>query len=485
MESHENIDKMYYIFNDLIKDLEVLEKNYSLGEKNRKILNALSKDWENKVTAIEEAKDLNILPIESLINSLTTYELKLKSKVQEEEDTKIRRSIALKVSQDENDTAFLDREDMEEEKVEEEEESAQVAFMAIGDEEVNLINIVKKSKWFIDSGCSKHMTSDASQFIKLKPKTSGKVTFGDDNKAKTVGIGDIGVQKELKKLTICNQGTVSSENVSKEGENQDSPAREDNDRDTTIPNDLSRVWKFVQNHPKELIIGDPSEKMGEHHSEENPVSRNAVEMEKPTYAEVAVAITKSPGRRKRSAQKRRTAQSNVEKNAEDQHTPEPSTRKSPRTRSEVQNTESSAKQTAKRKRSVKEPETQPTKEPTPLPKFIDDEARDRFEWSHDDHVPCPTVYFIKKRNLLVPPIPEFNENAHQKEPTPQPTEHTPGIEATPEAHASSSQPKDKGKAPITEEATEEDHEETEEEDQVDPEQFRLTRRKSGSSKITI
>ena len=34
MEPHENVDKMYCRFNDLIKDLEVLEKEYSLGEKN-------------------------------------------------------------------------------------------------------------------------------------------------------------------------------------------------------------------------------------------------------------------------------------------------------------------------------------------------------------------------------------------------------------------------------------------------------------------
>ena len=44
METHENIDKMYCKFNDLIKDLEVQEKECFLGEKNRKILNALSKD---------------------------------------------------------------------------------------------------------------------------------------------------------------------------------------------------------------------------------------------------------------------------------------------------------------------------------------------------------------------------------------------------------------------------------------------------------
>nr|XP_027093660.1 uncharacterized protein LOC113714062 [Coffea arabica] len=289
--------------------------------------------------------------------------------------------------------------------------------------------------------------------------------------------------------------------------------------------------------------------MEERHSEENLGGRNVEEMEEPTHAEVT--ISKSPGKRKRSTQKGSTPQPNAEKNAEVQHTPKPSTKKSPRTRPEVQNTELSAKQTAKRKRSGKEPVTQPAKEPSPLPKFIDDEARDRFELetvaetrrknihetpvtprtSRDQsmyvspftthprksasksfssnsevislledlkqHVlliedglmmtmsPAQQSIFIEKRNLLVPPIPEFNESAHQKEPRPQPTEHTPGTETTPEAHAFSSQPKDKGKVPVTMETTEDDDAETEDEDQVDPEQFRLTRRRPGSLKITI
>ena len=55
-----------------------------------------------KVTAIEEIRDLNTMPSESLINSLTFYELKLKSKVQEEKVAKVKKSIALKTSQDEN-----------------------------------------------------------------------------------------------------------------------------------------------------------------------------------------------------------------------------------------------------------------------------------------------------------------------------------------------------------------------------------------------
>ena len=54
---------------------------------------------------------------------------------------------------------------------------------------------INKSKWIIDSGCSRHMTGNASSFNKLKAKDGGKVTFGDDNKAKMIGIGDIGTQK--------------------------------------------------------------------------------------------------------------------------------------------------------------------------------------------------------------------------------------------------------------------------------------------------
>ncbi|KAL3510113.1 hypothetical protein ACH5RR_029514 [Cinchona calisaya] len=111
MEPHENIDKMYCRFNDIIKDLEALSKEYSLGEKNRKILNALSKEWDAKTIAIEEAKNLNLMPIESLINSLTSYELKLKAKVVDDEEARPRRSIALKTSQEEEENSSINLED--------------------------------------------------------------------------------------------------------------------------------------------------------------------------------------------------------------------------------------------------------------------------------------------------------------------------------------------------------------------------------------
>jgi hypothetical protein len=46
-------------------------------------------------------------------------------------------------------------------------------------------------QWYIDSGCSKHMTGDQRKFLKLKKKGKGKVTFGDNMSAKILGKGTV------------------------------------------------------------------------------------------------------------------------------------------------------------------------------------------------------------------------------------------------------------------------------------------------------
>ena len=104
--------------------------------------------------------------------------------------------------------------------------------------------------------------------------------------------------------------------------------------------------------------------------------------------------------------------------------------------------------------------------------------------------------FLDKRDLLVPRILQEDEHMHQKKPctesTPVPQEKEPQTESillTAEVHTSSFQPtpydpstSDKGKSPAIE-SSDADDEETE--DELDPAQFCLARRKPGSSKITI
>ncbi|KAL2532388.1 CCHC-type domain-containing protein [Abeliophyllum distichum] len=79
-----------------------------------------------------------------------------------------------------------DEDDIEEDEVQE--EIVNMCFMAIEDEVPRKV----KSNWFLDSGCSKHMTEDRSLLSNLKRKDGGHVTFGDNAKEKIIGIGNIG-----------------------------------------------------------------------------------------------------------------------------------------------------------------------------------------------------------------------------------------------------------------------------------------------------
>jgi hypothetical protein len=49
----------------------------------------------------------------------------------------------------------------------------------------------KKRGWYVDSGCSKHMTCDRDKFITLQNGRDGSVSFGNDDSAKIIRKGTI------------------------------------------------------------------------------------------------------------------------------------------------------------------------------------------------------------------------------------------------------------------------------------------------------
>ena len=53
------------------------------------------------------------------------------------------------------------------------------------------------NKWYLDSGCSKHMTGDRTKFRTFTPKESGFVTIGDNSKRKILGVGSVGMTTNL------------------------------------------------------------------------------------------------------------------------------------------------------------------------------------------------------------------------------------------------------------------------------------------------
>ncbi|VFQ93337.1 unnamed protein product [Cuscuta campestris] len=75
-----------------------------------------------------------------------------------------------------------------------EEEAANLCLMAHedhADEEQEVCLKASSVLWYLDSGCSKNMTGDASKFLQIKPAKGGNVVFGDNSKGKIIGVGSV------------------------------------------------------------------------------------------------------------------------------------------------------------------------------------------------------------------------------------------------------------------------------------------------------
>ncbi|KAH9723261.1 Integrase catalytic domain-containing protein [Citrus sinensis] len=229
MEQNENVYSMYTRFTDIVNTLGALGKTFSNSEKVKKIIRSLPKEWRKKRTAIEEAKDLNVLPIDDLIGSLISYEEDLAAEKGHEEKKK---NIALKASKRESDEeSKMDDEELamlarrfrkfykknneqrkfrgyknKKEKKEpitdeetsdddEQQEMTNLALMAVGEEscdELDEGSKKKNNKWYLDSGCSRHMTGNYSWFSSFtKIENGGDVSFGDNSKGKIIEIGNV------------------------------------------------------------------------------------------------------------------------------------------------------------------------------------------------------------------------------------------------------------------------------------------------------
>ena len=98
MGDRENVMDMYTRFTHITNELKSLGKSFTTEELVRKILRILPRSWEAKVTAIQEAKDMNKITLDELIGNLQTYELRKNS--QQKEEQKKDRGLALKAQED-------------------------------------------------------------------------------------------------------------------------------------------------------------------------------------------------------------------------------------------------------------------------------------------------------------------------------------------------------------------------------------------------
>nr|GEV46733.1 UBN2 domain-containing protein [Tanacetum cinerariifolium] len=99
-----SIDNAFARFNTIITSLKALDEGFSSKNYVRKFLRALHPKWREKVTAIEESKDLTSLSLDELIGNLSVYEviIKIDSKMVKGKKEQ-NRSITLKAKKESSD----------------------------------------------------------------------------------------------------------------------------------------------------------------------------------------------------------------------------------------------------------------------------------------------------------------------------------------------------------------------------------------------
>ena len=79
MEKHETFDEFYAKLKDIVNSAFNLEECIVESKIVRKILKSLPERFHAKITAIEEVKDIDQIPLTELVGNLQTYEMGLGS----------------------------------------------------------------------------------------------------------------------------------------------------------------------------------------------------------------------------------------------------------------------------------------------------------------------------------------------------------------------------------------------------------------------
>ncbi|RVW15600.1 Retrovirus-related Pol polyprotein from transposon RE1 [Vitis vinifera] len=134
---------------------------------------------------------------------------------------------------------------------EKEKEVANMCFMAIDD----LDEGSKEDKWFLDSGCSRHMTRMNPSLPSLQREKEDMSPLETMQKEESL-VKDWRPPWENCKLKTKRQQGKSGEDPKKEESPLTLPPPQPVQGESS--QDLPKDWKFVINHPQDQIIGNPS-----------------------------------------------------------------------------------------------------------------------------------------------------------------------------------------------------------------------------------
>ncbi|GJV00397.1 hypothetical protein Tco_1329667 [Tanacetum coccineum] len=99
----ESINSAFARFNTIMTSLKALDKGYSSKNYVKKFLRALHPKWREKVTTIEESKDLTSLSLDELIGNLKVHKMIIKKDSEIVKAKGERKSLALKAKKESSD----------------------------------------------------------------------------------------------------------------------------------------------------------------------------------------------------------------------------------------------------------------------------------------------------------------------------------------------------------------------------------------------
>ncbi|KAJ0456159.1 putative RNA-directed DNA polymerase [Helianthus annuus] len=234
MKEGESVEDYFNRIILVVNKLRMNEETVSEQRIVEKILRSLTRNFESVVITIEETKDLENVSTEELMGILQSHELRLKryDDVPIEHAFQLQNSNYDRNNQSRNDTGgkgknkykgrnwnavrcynyqrmghtakFCQRREESEKsdnvlihKDEETTDQDDTMFMIFNMEET-----VEDDCWYLDSGCSNHMTGNKNLFVKLDESVKKEVRTGDDKRLEVLGCGEVSlkIKEQVRKI---------------------------------------------------------------------------------------------------------------------------------------------------------------------------------------------------------------------------------------------------------------------------------------------
>lgn len=250
MKESEIVKDYYSRLKEIVNQLRAYGENISETRVVEKILISLTEKYDPIVTAIENSKDITSLSVTELIGSLEAFEKRLSGRNESPIEKAFRTKINLRSQKDENERKFdessrggdkpkywVNEKDFKEKRKyppcgicnknnhKEEEcwfrgkpkcrncnkfghkeencffkKSHRANFSRENEQEEHLFytrydmaDEEKNRRWYVDSGCNNHMSSDKNNFSKLKTTRKSQVKLGNGDIVETKGKGTISI----------------------------------------------------------------------------------------------------------------------------------------------------------------------------------------------------------------------------------------------------------------------------------------------------